>query len=303
MQNTSQNDMTTLLVQDLLKEKRKDRFWKNIRFFCWFALIAALIIYIFSQRLPTSIEGTGQYVALVRLDGLIAPGRDISSDVVIPILREAFEDKNAKGILLDINSPGGTPVQASIIHDAIISFKKKYHKKVIVVGEDSLTSGAYYIAVAADKIYVNPNTITGSIGVIMKGFGFVDAIKKLGIERRVYTVGTSKDRLDPFLPQNEADLKKIEQVMEEVYQNFTQAVLNARKNKLHVEPATLFTGDFWSGQTALKLGLVDNLGNMIDALQNEFQTEKYKEFGGQPAFLRLIGGQLSSMFDNVAYGA
>ncbi|OGT38228.1 MAG: hypothetical protein A3F12_03350 [Gammaproteobacteria bacterium RIFCSPHIGHO2_12_FULL_38_14] len=295
--------MTTLLVQDLLKEKRKDRFWKNIRFFCWFALIAALIIYIFSQSLPTSIEGTGQYVALVRLDGLIAPGRDISSDVVIPILREAFEDKNAKGILLDINSPGGTPVQASIIHDAIISFKKKYHKKVIVVGEDSLTSGAYYIAVAADKIYVNPNTITGSIGVIMKGFGFVDAIKKLGIERRVYTVGTSKDRLDPFLPQNEADLKKIEQVMEEVYQNFTQAVLNARKNKLHVEPATLFTGDFWSGQTALKLGLVDNLGNMIDALQNEFQTEKYKEFGGQPAFLRLIGGQLSSMFDNVAYGA
>src|SRR5690606_4589545 len=102
------------------------------------------------------------------------------------ILKDAFTDKHASGVIIDINSPGGTPVQAAIIHDAILTFKKRYHKKVIIVGEDLLTSGAYYIAVSADKIYVNPNTITGSIGVIMKGFGFVDLIKKIGVERRVY---------------------------------------------------------------------------------------------------------------------
>ena len=303
MQEMNNNDITSSLVQELLKEKRADRRWKNVRFIAWFALFAYLIIGIFSLMgtpSPSNLVG-GKYVALIRLDGMIAPGREFSSEELIPVLKDAFSDKNAMGVVIDINSPGGTPVQAAIIHDAIIAFKQKYHKKVIVVGEDLLTSGAYYVAVSADKIYVNPNTLTGSIGVIMKGFGFVDLMKKVGIERRVYTAGTDKDRLDPFLPQSQSDLQKINEVMSEVHENFAQAVLEGRKGKLHADPKTLFTGDFWSGQTALKLGLVDGLGNLLDTMNKEFKTTTYKEYGGSSNFFRMLGGQLNSAFDAMFY--
>ncbi|MBV9576080.1 MAG: S49 family peptidase, partial [Gammaproteobacteria bacterium] len=198
MREINNNDIAIALAREFLKEKRSDRRWKNIRLLFWVILFLCLIIGLIKL---TSIKSGGitagnQYVALVRLNGMIAPGRDFSAEEVVPVLQAAFKDKHADGIIIDINSPGGTPVQAAIIHDAIVSLKGKYHKKVVIVGEDLLTSGAYYIAVAADKIYVNANTITGSIGVIVKGFGFVDLMKKVGIERRVYTIGTNKDRLD-----------------------------------------------------------------------------------------------------------
>lgn len=307
MQEIKNDDVTTTLVNDLLKEKRAERRWKMVRFIAWFALFAYLIFGIFkfmnsNSSIPVSSGSSKtKYAALIRLDGMIAPGRDFSSEEIVPILHDAFNDKNAAGIVIDINSPGGTPVQAAIIHDAILAYKKKYRKKVVVVGEDLLTSGAYYVAVSADKIYVNPNTLTGSIGVIMKGFGFVDLMKKIGIERRVYTAGTDKDRLDPFLPQNPNDLKKIQEVMSEVHNNFVNAVLEGRKGKLRADPSTLFTGDFWSGQTAMKLGLVDNLGNLMDAMEKEFGTTKYKEYGGTSNFFRMLGGQLGSAFDTMFY--
>jgi protease-4 len=304
MTDIKDKDLTTVLMHDLLKEKRTDRRWKNVRFVAWFALILYLTINIFSLIGSTSVSSTGsggKYTALIRLDGMIAPGRDFSSEYTVPVLEEAFSDKNAAGVVIDINSPGGTPVQAAIIHDAILSLKKKYHKKVIVVGEDLLTSGAYYVAVAADKIYVNPNSLTGSVGVIMKGFGFVDLIKKLGVERRVYIAGQQKDRLDPFLPQTPSDLSKIGTVMSEVHLNFVQAVLDGRKGKLHADPKMLFTGDFWSGQTAVKLGLVDGLGNLMDVMDQEFKTMHFKEYGRSSNLLKMLGGQLNSAFDSMVY--
>lgn len=303
MQDLNEKEVTSMLVNDLLREKRAERRWKNIRFLAWFALFAYLIFGIFSLLSGSSSTSSASknYVALIRLDGMIAPGRGVSAEETLPILHDAFADKNAKGVVIDINSPGGTPVQAAIIHDAIISLKKKYKKKVIIVGEDLLTSGAYYVAVSGDKIYVNPNTLTGSIGVIMKGFGFVDLMKKIGVERRVYTSGNEKDRLDPFLPQSPNDIEKIKQVTDEVHENFANAVLEGRKGKLHADPNTLFTGDFWTGQSALKLGLVDGLGNLTDVMQKEFQTAQYKEFGGSSGFLKMLSGQLGSTLDTFFY--
>lgn len=304
MQDMNKNDVTSILVHDLLKEKRATRRWKNIRFVAWFALFAYLIIGIFKYMGGPTVSnplGGGKYVALIRLDGMIAPGRDFSAEEVVPVLHDAFTDKDAAGVVIDINSPGGTPVQAAIIHDAIVAYKKKYHKRIVVVGEDLLTSGAYYVAVAADSIYVNPNTLTGSVGVIMKGFGFVDAMKKVGVERRVYISGNAKDRLDPFLPQTPEDQEKIKQVMSEVHDNFAQAVLEGRKGKLHGDPSTLFNGDFWSGQTAVKLGLVDGLGNLMDVTEKEFNTTTYKEYGGSTNLFKMLGGQLGSAFDAMVY--
>lgn len=300
MPDIDNNEITSTLARELLKEKRSDRRWKTVRSLLWFALIAYIVIGIFTYaNAPVAPVMGSNHVALIRLDGMIAPGRDFSAEEVIPNLLDAFTDKNAVGIVIDINSPGGTPVQASIIHDAIVAYKKKYHKKVVIVGEDLLASGAYFVAVAGDQIYVNPNSIVGSVGVIVKGFGFVDAIKKLGIERRVYTAGTEKDRMDPFLPVNPDDQVKIQQVMGEVHQNFVQAVKDGRKGKLNGDDKTLFSGDFWSGQTALKLGLVDKVGNLMDAMQQEFNTTTVKEYGEEPGLLRLLNNQLSSSFDKL----
>lgn len=303
MSEINEINVITPLVNDLLKEKRSDRRWKNIRFFLGFCLFAYSVYGIFTLAGgPTVPEATqGRYVSFVRLDGMIAPGRDFSAEDVIPTLKNAFQDKRSAGVIIDINSPGGTPVQASIIHDAILILKNKYHKKVVIVGEDFLTSGAYFVAVAADKIYVNPNTLVGSIGVVMKGFGLVDIMKKAGIERRVYTAGTEKDRLDPFLPQNPDDLKKIQEVMGEVHQNFVAAVMEGRKGKLKGDTTTLFNGDFWSGTSALNLGLVDGLGNLIDVMDKEFKTTKYQEYGGTPEFFKALTGQFNSSLDSVLY--
>lgn len=303
MQEMNANDISSHLATELLKEKRSDRRWRNIRSAAWFLLITFILFKLFyiSPKISSDNADKSTPVALIRLDGMIAPDREVSGENMIPLLAKAFSDKNTSGIILDINSPGGTPVQAAMIHDAIITYKKKYKKKIVVVGEDMLTSGAYYIAVSADKIYVNPNTITGSVGVIMKGFGFVELMKKIGVERRVYVAGDNKDRLDPFLPQTPADLEKIREVMGEVKANFAMAVAEGRKGKLHASPEQLFTGDFWSGTTAVKLGLADATGNLLDVMQTEFKTTKYKEFGGTPAFMKLLTGQVSSSLDMMFY--
>lgn len=286
------------LLQALIKERRSERRWKNIRFILGVLLILFIIALIYANNTPTLSEGDGGkgYVALVRLSGLIAPDENFSAEQVTPILRDAFKDKQAKGVILDIDSGGGTPVQASIIHDMIVDLKNKYHKKVIVVGEDMLASGAYFVAVSADKIYVNPNTLTGSIGVIMKGFGFPELIKHYGVERRVYTAGQNKDRLDPFLPQNPEDIKKITNVINEVHQNFIQTVIEGRKGKIDVNNKEIFSGDFWSGETALKLGLVDGLGNLQSVMQNEFQVTRYKDYSGQGSLIKNIFNQMGASF-------
>lgn len=291
-------DLNADLVRELIKERSRDRRWKNVRFFAGFGLFVFILTMLFGgmnghSRIPGGIEG-GPYVSLVRLEGMIGPGEGFSAEEVIPVLKQAFSDTQTKGVILDINSGGGTPVQASIIHDEIIKLKKKYNKRVVVVGEDLLASGAYLVAVSADKIYVNPNTITGSIGVIMEGFGYADLIKKIGVDRRVITSGDHKDRLDPFLPQTKEDLDKIHSVIDEVHGNFNQIVLQGRQGKLHADVKTLFTGDFWSGQTALKLGLVDGLGNLSDVMQNEFKVTRYKDYSESKNVLKSLLNQVGA---------
>lgn len=293
---------TRQILDELLREKRKDRFWKTLRSLLWLALFAYSLFLFMRQngddQISTKMTGK-HHVNLIRLEGMIAPGNNFSAEEVVPLLQKAFSDTQADGVILDINSGGGTPVQAAIIHDAIVHYKKKFHKKVVVVGEDLMTSGAYYVAVAADKIYVNPNTLTGSIGVIMRGFGFVDAMKKLGIERRVYAIGNQKDRLDPFLPQSADDTQKISSVMHEVHANFAQAVLEGRKGKIKGDPQALFTGDFWSGQTAMNLGLVDQLGNLFEIPQKEFSDAPIREVSTSAPWLKNLLFGMNSEFDRL----
>lgn len=303
--NHEHNTVTDALLRELLRENRSAKRWKNIRFFIGvfiFAFIISLMLAGSNSFVSLGPSEDRNYVSYLKLEGTIEPGKEFSAEELLPHLKQAFSDKFAKGVVLDINSGGGTPVQASIIHDVILNLKKQYHKKVIVVGEDTLASGAYYVAVAADKIYVNPNTITGSIGVVMKGFGFPELLKKLGVERRVYTSGINKDRLDPFLPQSKEDIEKIKSVILEVHNNFNNVVLQGRKGKLRATPNEIFTGDFWSGEKALSLGLVDGLGNLTDVLEKEFKVSRYKDYSGSQGIVRNVlsqmGLSLNSFFAN-----
>ncbi len=219
------------------------------------------------------------------------PDSDFSAEKILPQLNDAFADSTSKGVVLLINSPGGSPVQASIIHDKILSLKQQYKKKVIVVAEDTLASGSYLVATAADKIFVNADTLTGSIGVIMEGFGANEAMAKLGIQRRVFTAGENKDRLDPFEPLKPEDVAKVKVVLDQVHQNFINDVLTGRQGKLKGDQNQLFSGDFWSGEQAVKLGLADDTLTMWDAMQQEFNTRYYRDYSVKPSLLNaLISG-------------
>lgn len=281
------------LANELIKEKRRDRRWRNLRTLAWLLVVIAYAFLIFGPSLDHKPKGP--YVSLVRLSGTIMPNSPLSAKKVLPALDKAFKDKSAVGVVLVINSPGGSAVQSLIIHDKIIQLKKLYHKKVTVVGEDALASGAYLIATAADKIFVNPDSLTGSIGVIFSGFGFVDAINKLGITRRVYTAGQNKDRLDPFETPTLEDIEKIKTVLDEVHKGFIQTVIDGRGDRLKGNKDELFSGDFWSGTTAVQLGLVDGTDNLWVVLEKEFHAKKYKDYSPRPSLMHSFFAGVNSM--------
>jgi protease-4 len=298
VKQTHNIDLAANLVEDLIKDRRRDRFWRNLRFFVGIFLFLGVAAIFYSSNGPTLSDGepgSGKgYVAMIRLNGLIAADSSFSAEQVVPQLRLAFADKEAKGVVLDIDSGGGTPVQAAIIHDEIVKLKRQYHKKVIVVGEDLLASGAYFVAVGGDKIFVNANTITGSIGVIMAGFGFPDVIKKIGIERRVYAAGDHKDRLDMFLPEQTDDTTKIHDVLKEVHDNFIRTVMEGRLGKLQLDNKDLFSGDFWTGESAVRLGLADGLGNLWDVMQSEFKVSRYKDYSTEGDIMKTLSNKIGS---------
>ena len=237
----------------------------------------------------------------IRLSGVIGSvgrfrqGIDFSSQQ--GIIKKAFSFKKAKSVAISINSPGGSPVQSHLIYTYIRQLAKKNKKNVIIFMEDVAASGGYLIACAGDEIYANSSSIVGSIGVISASFGFQDAIKKIGIERRVYTAGKNKSTLDPFKPEKEEDIQRLKKIQLELHSDFINVVKNSRGPKLKdPEKNNIFTGEFWSGSTSLKLGLIDGIGNAEQILREKFgehvvikKLEKPKSF---------IAKKLSTLFDN-----
>lgn len=286
---TEQFNISETLVKELLLNNKRDRRWRNIRFFTVLLLIVFLFLGAFTLLKGDGDEHAGgDYVSLVRLNGVIMPGADFSAFNILPVLENAFSDKKAKGVILEINSGGGSPVQASIIESKILELKEKYNKKVVVVGEDLLASGAYLVAMGADSIYVNNDTITGSIGVIMEGFGFVDAIDKLGVTRRVYTAGANKDQLDSFLPVTEKDKAKVASILDQAHDNFIDIVMASRGEKITGDDDVVFSGDFWVGKKALTLGLVDGIANTSQVMVDEFGVDQYVDYSKAPSIIDVI---------------
>lgn len=253
------------IAMEGIKEQRRARRWGIFfkLFFVGYLLLAlGMMLGLGSGFESKSALSTADKVsAVVEVNGAIMDGAEASADLLIPSLRKAFENPKTQGVILKINSPGGSPVQAGYINDEIRRLKEKYKEiPVYAVVTDMCASGGYYIAVAADKIYADKASIVGSIGVRMDSFGAVGALSKLGIERRLYTAGDNKGMLDPFLPENPAQVAHINSMLEVTHQQFIKVVKDGRGERLKNDPA-LFSGLFWTGETAVELGLIDGLGS------------------------------------------
>jgi signal peptide peptidase SppA len=223
--------------------------------------------------LKQRVGRSGALIPVVRLQGVIAsdprPGR-LNIAGVAPLLKRAFAFKNAPVVAIIVNSPGGSPVQSRLISKRIRDHADAEGKKVIVFVEDAAASGGYFIATAGDEIIADPSSIVGSIGVIFAGFGFVDAIKKLGVERRLHTAGSNKSTLDPFLPEKAADVDRIKTLELDIHRVFIDWVKARRSGRLKAADETLFTGEFWSGVRGLELGLIDGIGDLHAVLHERY---------------------------------
>ena len=256
--------LASQVARELLQEQRRARRW-GIFFKLLLAayLFVFLLVYLAGRMQPEGggLGLGGRHTAVVDIDGVLSNDSPASADNIIAGLRAAFRDRQTAGVILRINSPGGSPVVAGTVNDEIHRLREKHPDvPVYAVIQDVCASGGYYIAVAADKIYADKASIVGSIGVIMSGFGFVDAIKKLGIERRVLHAGQHKDFMDPFAPLDQDEVAHVDTLLDNVYRQFVDVVKQGRGQRLKDDPR-IFTGLIWTGQQARDLGLVDALGS------------------------------------------
>ena len=259
-----------------LNEQRLTRRWRTFFRFTWLIIFILVVWGVMDHNGPAK-DGAAPHTAVVEVKGEIASGAEANSDDIVAALRAAFEDEGARAVVLLINSPGGSPVQAGIINDEILRLKLKHKKPVYAVVEESCASAAYYIAVAADKIFVDKASIVGSIGVLMDGFGFTGLMDKLGIERRLMTAGENKGFLDPFSPQTEKQRAFAQTMLDQIHHQFIDVVKAGRGKRLRATPET-FSGLFWSGQQAIELGLADQLGSLDFVAREVVKAEEIIDY-------------------------
>ena len=259
-----------------LNEQRAARRWRTFVRLSWLVFLIAVAWVAFTQS-EGSQDVTSPHTAVVEIKGEIASGGEASAELVLSSVRAAFDDAGAQAVVLLINSPGGSPVQAGIINDELRRLKALHNKPVYAVVEESCASAAYYIAVAADKIYVDKASIVGSIGVLMDGFGFTGLMEKLGVDRRLMTAGENKGFLDPFSPQTEQQREYAQTMLNQIHQQFIDAVKTGRGERLKETPET-FSGLFWSGQQAIELGLADELGSVDYVAREVVKAEEIIDY-------------------------
>lgn len=292
--NKFEQSLINGLAKEVLSEQRRNRRW-GIFFKILLVLYLStfLIIYVVNNT-ETGSFSSDKHTALIEINGVIAANTEARADYIVTGLRKAFKDENTQGVILRINSPGGSPVQAGYINDEIIRLREKHPDiPVYAVISDMCASGGYYIAAAADKIYANKASIVGSIGVIMAGFGFVDTIEKLGIERRLLHAGDNKGFMDPFQPLKSGEATHVQGLLNEIHQQFIDVVKNGRGDRL-VDDEKLFSGLIWSGQESIKLGLVDELASASQVARNVIGAEDIVDFTKRENYLDRFAKQMGS---------
>ena len=293
--NTSwEREVVTQLAEASLKEQRRSRRWGILFKTLTFAYIGA-IIYMFGDASLTKVDLKDKHTALVDITGVIADNEKASADSIVTSLRSAFESEKSAGVIIRINSPGGSPVQSGYIYDEIVRLREKYpDTPLYAVVSDIGASGGYYIASAADKIYADKASIVGSIGVRMDNFGFVEAIDKLGIERRTLTAGDNKALLDPFLPEDAKTKVHLQGMLTEIHQQFIDSVKKGRGDRLDTTVEGLFEGLIWTGEAAVEIGLVDELGSSSYVAREVIGEETIVDYTVQEDILERFAERLGS---------
>ena len=292
-----EKDIVEKLAFAAINEQKTARRWGIFFKLLTFAYLTAILGIAIFPHLKEEIGGK-QHAAIVDVLGVIAQGEGTSAGTVIEGLHDAIKDKNTKGIILNINSPGGSPVQSAYIFDEIKRLKKLHPDMPIysVVG-DLCASGGYYIASASDKIYVNPASIIGSIGVIMNGFGFTNTMEKFGVERRLLTAGEHKALLDPFSPVKQEETKHMQTLLDEVHQQFISAVREGRGSRLkEAQEPEMFSGLVWTGSEGVKLGLADDFGSVDSVAREQLGTEEKVNFTPQERLVDKLANKFGASF-------
>jgi len=279
-----------------LDEQRRARQWTTLIRLLWLTLLFLVVAAALGWIGGSSKEPmrSGKHTALVDLRGVIGVESRASADLMIQALNAAFKDKHTQGVVLRINSPGGSPVQSGYINDEIRRLRAKYPDVPLhAVVQDLCASGGYYVAVAADRIYVDKASLVGSIGVIISGFGFTGTMEKLGVDRRAYTAGENKDFLDPFAPENPAHKEHAKRMIDEIHQQFIKVVREGRGTRLKESPE-LFSGLVWTGERAVQLGLADGFGSLDSVARDVIKAENVVDFTPDENYLEQISKRLGA---------
>jgi protease-4 len=284
------------LALKALEEQRRARTWGVLFKLLWllfaFLVFGAMMGWI--GRPDGDKVTLGKHTALVELKGVIGVESKASADKMIQALQAAFKDKNTQGVVLRINSPGGSPVQSGYINDEMKRLRGKHPTiPLYVVVQDLCASGGYYVAVAADRIYVDKASLVGSIGVIMGGFGFTGTMEKLGVERRAYTAGENKDFLDPFAPENPKHREHAQKMLGEIHQQFVAVVRAGRGQRLKETPE-MFSGLVWTGEKSVELGLADELGSLDYVAREVIKAERVVDFTPDENYFEALSKRLGS---------
>ncbi len=300
--NNWEHGVLEKLAMSAIQEQRRARHW-SIFFKALTFVYLFILLFMAMGWAGDKVEGSmsGKHTALIDLEGIIAPGSVANADNLIGSLQDAFEDKKTAGVVLRCNSPGGSPVQAGLINDEIRRLRGLHPKiPMYVVIEDMCASGGYYIAAAADKIFVNKASLVGSIGVLMDGFGFTGTMKKLGVERRLMTAGKNKGFLDPYSPLDPKQKVFIEQMLEDIHQQFIAVVREGRGKRLKESPE-IFSGLFWTGERAIHLGLADGYGSVDSVARDEIKEKNIVDFTTRENFAdrlaKKFGAGVAEAFD------
>jgi len=286
-------------AREYLRDRRSQRLWSRFVRIFWLVLLLGAIWFVFTQNRHGMAVPTGAHTALVEVRGEIASDTEASAELILSAVRSAFEDPNAQAVVLRINSPGGSPVQAGIVYDEIKRLKAIHGKKVYAVVEEICASGAYYIAASADEIYVDKASIVGSIGVLMDGFGFTGLMDKVGVERRLLTAGENKGMLDPFTPLNPKQRGYAQAMLDQIHRQFIAVVKEGRGQRLKETPE-MFSGLFWNGEEAIKLGLADHYGNLDFVAREVVKAEDVIDYTPRDNVAERLAKRFGAAFGETA---
>lgn len=305
--NIESKDWERLTIEKLLlegvKEQRRKRRWSIIFKSFYLLIFIFIVIMLLPDKQLSGASRLKPHTALIEINGEISSNGSANADDIIDSLDDAFNDPNTQGIILEINSPGGSAVQASEIYREIMYLRQTAKRpKIYAVCSDMCTSAAYYIASATDVIYASQASLVGSIGVIIDSFGFVDIMKKVGVERRLFTAGSEKGFLDPFSPLRPNDAQYVSTLLESVHQQFIADVKKGRGGRLKENNPMLFSGLVWNGQQSVLMGLVDGVGTTRDVARNVIKNTNLVDYTTKPSLMDQLSKSVGMYFPHTIDG-